>query len=157
MRIVVFSDTHNNSSRMISVLNKIIGVDAVIHCGDGVRDLEEISARFLNIKIFGVSGNCDMASGKYKDIIEIGGKRIFVTHGHMYGVKAETEIDYPTIRDKGRELSVDAVVFGHTHLPYNKNWGDIVVMNPGSIKYTGTYGVIEIENNILKAAVLNVF
>lgn len=157
MRIIVFSDTHYNTSRMMRVLNIIPEVDAVIHCGDGGRDVKEVSESFPHIKFYNVSGNCDSGMAKYKEIIEIGGKRIFVTHGHLYSVKSEDEIEYPTIRDAGRELGADAVLFGHTHIPYNRNWGDIVVMNPGSAKYTGTYGIIEIENNVLKTAICNIF
>ncbi len=157
MRIVVFSDSHYNVSRMEKVLNTIIGIDAVIHCGDGKSDLDEVAENHPNIKFYGVRGNCDNAFSKGEELLTIEGKNIFVTHGHLYNVKTEIEWDYPTLRDKGRELGADAVVFGHTHIPYNKNWGDIVVMNPGSIKYSGTYGVIEIEGGKLKTATLNLF
>jgi len=157
MRIIVFSDSHNNVVRMIKVLDNLIGVDAVIHCGDGMRDVKELENIYPDIKFYYVSGNCDMGMRKYEELVEIGGKRIFVTHGHLYGVKSEVEIEYPTIRDAGREKGADAVVFGHTHLPYNRNWGDITVMNPGSIKYVSTYGVIEIEKDVMKSAVLNIF
>lgn len=157
MRILVFSDTHHNTGRMTRVLDNMIGVDAVIHCGDGINDLKEVSKIFSDIKFYYVCGNCDLNENKYEDLIEIGGKRIFVTHGHLYSVKSETEIEYPTIRDVGRKRGADAVLFGHTHIPYNRNWGDITVMNPGSAKYMSTYGVIEIEKNVLKSAVLNIF
>ena len=157
MRIIVFSDSHNNISRMEKVLSGIIGVDAVIHAGDGLLDLDEIAINYPNIRFFGVRGNCDSTPAKGEMMLDFDGKKIFVTHGHLYSVKSEIEWEYQTIRDKGRELGADAVVFGHTHIPYNMNWGDIVVMNPGSIKYEGTYGVIEIENGKLKSATLNLF
>lgn len=157
VRIIIFSDTHNNASRMEKVLNTIIGVDAVIHCGDGMGDVEAIKDEFAKISFFGVRGNCDYKPGKAEQLLELGGKKIFVTHGHGYNVKSEHDFEYTTIRERGRELGADAVLFGHTHIPYNRNWGDIVVMNPGSIKYEGTYGVIEIENGRLKSAVCNLF
>ncbi len=157
MRILVFSDTHNNTSRAMRVINNIVGVDAVIHCGDVLADAYELQENFPRMKFYCVSGNCDMNNTKYEELIEIGGKKIFVTHGHTYNVKSEEETEYPTIKERGKSLGADAVVFGHTHVPYNRNWGDIVVMNPGSIKYEGTYGVIEIENNVLKSAICNIF
>ncbi len=157
MRILVFSDTHNNSSRMERVLNTIIGVDAVIHCGDGLSDLEAVRDNFPKLEFHAVRGNCDYKPEKGEKLLELGGKKIFVTHGHGYSVKSEQEFEYITIRERGRELGADAVLFGHTHIPYNRNWGDIVVMNPGSAKYEGTYGVIEIEDGRLKTAVCNIF
>lgn len=157
MRILVFSDTHNNSGRMVKVIDNMIGVDAVIHCGDGMRDVKEVEKIFPDIKFYYVSGNCDMGEKKYEELIEIEGKKIFVTHGHLYSVKSEVEIEYPTIRDAGREKGADVVLFGHTHLPYNRNWGDIIVMNPGSTKYVSTYGVLETEKGVLKSAVLNIY
>ena len=83
MRILVFSDTHNNSGRMIKVIDNTIGEDAVIHCGDGMRDVKEAEEIYPDIKFYYVSGNCDMDRKKYEEIIEIGGKKIFVTHGHL--------------------------------------------------------------------------
>ncbi len=157
MRILVFSDTHFNVSRAYNVINNIIGVDAVIHCGDGIRDAYELEAEFPEIKLYYVCGNCDGTEGISESTINIGSKSIFITHGHRYNVKSECDFEYPTLRDRGRELGADCVVFGHTHMPYNRNWGDIVVMNPGSIKYEGTYGVIEIEEDRLASAICNVF
>lgn len=157
MRILVFSDTHRNISRAVRVLHNIVGVDAVIHCGDCISDVDDISVEYPNIKFYSVSGNCDIDNSRYEKVVEIGGKRIFITHGHAYRVKSEIETEYPTVKEKGISLGADAVVFGHTHIPYNRNWGNITVLNPGSIKYEGTYGVIEIENDVLKAAICNVF
>lgn len=157
MRILVFSDTHHNVSRAFKIINTIIGTDAVIHCGDVLNDAEELSASFPNIKFYSVAGNCDAFGAQSEAVLNLGNKRIFITHGHRYNVKSETEFEYPTIRERGRELKADAVIFGHTHIPYNKNWGNMIVMNPGSIKYEGTYGVIEIENNKLRSVICDVF
>lgn len=157
MRILVFSDSHHNVSRAERVINTIVGVDAVIHCGDGLTDVEELKMTFPSMPFYAVRGNQDLIAKESERVIELGGKKIFVSHGHGYNVKSEVDFEYITIRERGRELGADAVLFGHTHVPYNKNWGDIVVMNPGSIKYEGTYGVIEIEDGKLKTAVCNVF
>lgn len=157
MRIVVFSDTHHNISRARRVIGNIPGITGVIHCGDVLTDLEELKNIFPNIDFYSVPGNCDVFQGDCEKLLEIEGKKIFITHGHRHNVKSENEIEYPTIRDRGRELGVDIVIFGHTHIPYNRNWGDIIVINPGSIKYEGTYGVIESDNGKLKTAILNVF
>ena len=46
MRILVFSDTHYNSGRMVKVIDNMIGVDAVILCGDGMRDVKEVEKMY---------------------------------------------------------------------------------------------------------------
>lgn len=156
MRILVFSDTHGRITEAENVIKNMVGVDAVIHCGDHLSDAERIAADFPEIKIYGVCGNCDANRSKPYIVEEFEGKKIFITHGHLYKVKSETDCEYKTLREEGLRLGADAVVFGHTHIPYNMDWGNMVVLNPGSIKSLGTYGVIEIENDRLKAATLSV-
>lgn len=52
----------------------------------------------------------------YKD------KRLFLTHGHVYG-----EENLPRLR-RG-----DVFLYGHTHVPVAKKKDDIYIINPGSI------------------------
>lgn len=157
MRIIVFSDTHHNTSRAARVIRNIVGIDAVIHCGDGLADVDDLREELAGVPFYCVAGNCDMSLEANEKLLELGGKKIFVTHGHAYRVKQEIESEYATLVEKGLELGADAAVFGHTHIPYNRNRGNITIMNPGSIKYEGTYGVIEIEDGVLKSAICNVF
>ena len=44
-------------------------------------------------------------------IIEVNRRKIFFTHGDLYGVKSSIN----NIYYRGRELGVDVVLFGHTH------------------------------------------
>ena len=155
MRILIFSDTHGDIKDPEAVINNIVGVEAVIHCGDCLRDAEILRDKFPKIKFYSVSGNCDIDRTSEELMLELGGKRIFVTHGHRYAVKIEKEFDYPTVTKKGKDMGADAVLFGHTHIAYNNNKGDIIVMNPGSIKSMATYGVIEIENGVMKSAIMS--
>lgn len=151
MRIIVFSDTHGRTKGMTGVLENMVGVDAVIHCGDGASDIKRMSENFPDIDFYYVNGNCDGESSNREKMIELGGKKFFVTHGDYYKVKSESEIEYPTLREEGRRRGADAVLFGHTHVAYNRNWGDIMVINPGCVEKYGTYSIIEIENGIMKS------
>lgn len=156
MRILVFSDTHRQVSDAENVINNIVGVDAVIHCGDHLSDAKRLEKEFPEIDFYYVSGNCDGDSSRPYLLEDFAGKKIFITHGHLYNVKSESGCEYKTIREEGKRLGADAVVFGHTHIPYNMDWGDMVVLNPGSLRYTDTYAVIEIENEKLKAATCSI-
>ena len=84
-------------------------------------------------------------------IIEAEGKKIFLTHGHLYSVKSQS--DYHSLTERAIALGCDCAVFGHTHQEVHTKTDKLTLLNPGSIKHSHTYGVIEIENGILKAAV----
>ena len=154
MRILVFSDSHKSVEPCARVIENIIGVDMVLHAGDHASDCAELERIFPDIDFKYVSGNCDFSKAPSELLIEASGKRIFLTHGHGYAVKFDS--DYYTIKNKGAELSADLVVFGHTHVPVCDFSQNPPILNPGSIKHTGTYAVIEIEDGKLKACVCNI-
>ena len=137
MLIAVISDSHANRSSIEKVKKKISNTDILLFLGDGERDLEEITEGF-NGEVYAVRGNCDIR-GLYPEerVIEIQGKRIFMCHGHRYGVK----YGYNSIFYRAKELDVDIVLFGHSH--------GIILMNPGSVSLgmsspSKTLGYIEL-------------
>ena len=69
MRIVVVSDTHQNTALLEQAVRQAIAdgpIDGLIHCGDGVRDLDCVEAALLasnpRIRIYAVKGNCDLGA-----------------------------------------------------------------------------------------------
>ena len=129
MLIAVISDSHANRSSIEKVKKKISNADILLFLGDGERDLEEITEGF-NGEVYAVRGNCDI-SGLYPEerVIEIQGKRIFMCHGHRYGVK----YGYNSIFYRGKEVGADIVLFGHSHIPIIEEEDGLILMNPGSI------------------------
>ena len=62
--------------------------DAVIFLGDGARDVECMQGLYPEKAFYSVRGNCDFGSDLPDDLVlDLGGARIFCTHGHNYGVK----------------------------------------------------------------------
>lgn len=151
MRIAVFADSHTDVKKCTDVIRGLVGVDMILHAGDHARDAEEIAREIPHIPVCSVPGNCDYSSAPAERIIEVEGKKIFLTHGHTCAVKYE--YDLRTLLTRARENGCDCAVFGHTHSPLCDISGGITLLNPGSIRYRCTYGVIEIENGKLKAAV----
>lgn len=151
MRILVFSDSHKNIADCEKIIRNTIGVDMILHAGDHSSDAIQLKNTFPDIPVHYVSGNCDFSAGLQEIIIDACGHRIFLTHGHNYCVKSEEH--YRTLIEKAISSDCDCVVFGHTHIPFNDCSSGLTVLNPGSIKYTKTYGVIEIENGTLRSAV----
>lgn len=153
MRILVFSDSHRDISRCIKAVNNLIGVDMLLHAGDHAEDAKRLQNAFPDIPVTFVSGNCDFSSAPKETVFTADGKKIFLTHGHIYNVK--NDYGFSSLLSRAAALGCDCAVFGHTHEPLCDVRNGITLLNPGSIRYSGTYGVIEIEKGRLRAAVLN--
>jgi len=111
-----------------------------VFLGDGVDDLALAADRAgVSFRWDAVQGNMDPPSFAYdKKILEFPAKdsglpcrKIFLSHGHRYGVKE----DCKTIAAIARNLGAQAALFGHTHVPYCKTVDGIFLLNPGSIAY----------------------
>lgn len=131
MLIAIISDTHKNPRSINIAKNHIkeANADIIIHLGDCVEDVEPLKEGF-NGKVYAVEGNCDNLN-KYpkEDILEFNGKRIYFTHGDLYGVKHGLD----NLRRRGKEVAADIVLFGHTHEPFKEDNNGMILMNPGSI------------------------
>ena len=143
MKVLVFSDSHGCESRMVDIFNGG-GWRAVIFLGDVVRDTEHLSMISGCVPVYRVKGNCDMLeSAPDEQIIDIGGKLIFIAHGHTYRVKSGCGAFINSALAKG----VDAALFGHTHVQHRELFDKMLVANPGSIA-SGYYGVLTVDKNI---------
>ena len=145
MKILVISDSHKNLINLKQVLDKA-EYDYVLFLGDYVMDIMNFK-RQLNDKLFVVKGNCDGDINFDDDLfIEIAGKKIFMTHGHKYGVK----LGMKKLFQKATELDADIAVFGHTHIAFQTQLDSgLIVLNPGSVGKgmlkNNTFGIIEID------------
>ena len=158
MRIAVISDTHGNNKDIIEALVSMDKPDMLIHLGDYVADGEKIS-KVLGIPITIVKGNGDHGSNYNEyEILEINGKRLFLTHGHRDNVVRNLDNLYY----KALERGADIALYGHTHVPVNIVHEDIIIMNPGSASLprggsaTKTFGIIVIGEKI-ETEILNIF
>lgn len=153
-RILIFSDSHGNVNRCEDIINNFDQkIDMIIHAGDYTRDAEDIESVYDNIDVRYVRGNCDIFSNASSDIVfEVEGATVFVTHGHDYRVKYES--NYGTLVRRAQQLGADLCVFGHTHIPHTDYIGKLTLLNPGSIGFGGTYAVAEIDNGSVKTKIL---
>lgn len=157
MRLFVVSDTHGMIQSTRKVLKNIKNIDYIIHLGDYYRDAILLSNEF-GIPTEFVYGNCDFGDkDKYEKILEFYGKKILLTHGNRYYVKYDSNI----IQEKAKELGVDAVFFGHTHVPYIKKSKDLLVLNPGSPSMPRdgafrTVSIVSIDKDFIVPQIINV-
>lgn len=151
-RVLIFSDTHGDTDRCVSIIRGAGHVDAIIHAGDCVSDAEDLSYIFERIPVYFVKGNNDFFTrAPEKLTVIIGGVRIFIAHGHEQRVKYEG--DYRTFKAAAKDADAALAVFGHTHIPYCEDTGNIVAVNPGSITYSRTYAIAEIDKGKVRARI----
>lgn len=148
MLFVVVSDTHGNLEALqkaIAFCETNYAIDYYIHLGDGVGDmLRCIKNCLINEQnTYLLKGNCDMFSSVVDEkVIEAEGLRLLLCHGHRYDVKSGLD----KIVYKAKELEVDIVLHGHTHIPYNENIAGIQIINPGSLNERPVFILLEIAN-----------
>ncbi|WP_070968689.1 phosphodiesterase [Vibrio sonorensis] len=102
--------------------------------------------------IIAVRGNCDSEVDQmllqfpmmsdYAWLLLESGKRLFLTHGHLYNGNK-----LPPLRDG------DVIVHGHTHIPLAQSLGSHFIFNPGSTTfpregYKPSYGLL--ENDVIR-------
>lgn len=143
MKILVFSDSHLSLDNLIKMVDEETP-QVIICAGDHSRDAQELSYIEDKIEYFIVRGNCDSFDHSFKDILQftLEGKRIYLTHGHLHGVKMSLE----KLKNETKENGENIVIFGHTHIPYYEVDEEIHYFNPGSAR-DGNYGVLELEYN----------
>ncbi len=142
--IAVISDSHDhrdNILKAVSIINEK-NVEALIHCGDTVspfvkRWFDKINDKAIN-QYFSVYGNndgerlylkqilgqiCKFPQNSNEHIIELGGKRIYVSHMP----KKET------IEALANSGMFDIILSGHTHLMVNRKHKGVLILNPGEL------------------------
>lgn len=150
-RLLVLSDSHGNADIIHAIIRRFgMTCDALCFCGDGSRDILSTLKRSLSDADFEkcippvaafVQGNgddctyvCRTENGiqtfsvPHTKLLVAAGKIIYLTHGHLqnvyYGCK---DLYYAAKREKA-----SVALFGHTHIPYAKQEGGILLLNPGS-------------------------
>lgn len=148
MRILVVSDTHGDVRNFEAVVRKHRDAEVIVHCGDGADDVQDIKLMFPERMVIPVKGNCDLCSQNPNiETITLEGKKLFITHGHIYNVKSSLL----NLSFAAKEAGADLVLFGHTHIPCDFYDEGLYMLNPGSLRgYKGSYALVDIsEKGIL--------
>ncbi|NWF77622.1 MAG: metallophosphoesterase family protein [Chloroflexi bacterium] len=143
MRIAVLADTHVNRLEHLpkKIIDALSTIDLIIHAGDftDVQLLKDLR-RLREVKA--VHGNMDSTELKtvlpVKEIVEIGNKRIGITHGSggPWGMEER-------VRKMFESDCVDIIVYGHSHHSHNKVIDNILLFNPG--KAADSFGILTID------------
>jgi putative phosphoesterase len=151
MRFLILSDTHGVRAPMKELYDRY-PLDGVIHLGDHIADARWLLERTNGHPVYQVVGNCDIGERGYEQqLLELGGVKILIMHGHRYGVKS----GYGTALAAAKGMGAQVVLFGHTHIPFMEEREGILMLNPGSLRNPDReYAILEIENGKAKGVLL---
>jgi len=153
MLIGVLSDTHIHCQEQAQQLADYLlsgpfsEVEAILHAGDAV--VHELAHCFYPIPWYAVRGNMDQAlvDVPISRVVTFEDKKIGLIHG--WG--SIGNIQQRVMRHFAEE-QLDAIVFGHSHMPVCRKVGSILLFNPGSAvdRRTApqhTVGILKVEPN----------
>lgn len=162
MRVGVISDTHIADGRRVilaAVWEAFSGVDCILHAGDVARAqvLEELE---LLAPIYAVYGNVDppelAARLDVARVLDLGGARVGLTHGHLGVGRSTPQMAHSMFKGV---VGLSAVIFGHSHEPYNAMLGGVLLFNPGSPterrrQARHSYGLLTIEDGAVRGEIV---
>lgn len=161
MILGILSDTHGSdarAARAVALLQRI-GAEALLHCGDvgsqGVLDaLACLPAWF-------VWGNTDHDSADLARYarsigltppvetplrIELAGRRVALLHGHeLIAGRIYQSLLRGDVEGFQRLADCDYLVHGHTHVPIDRRFGRVRIINPGALQRARTYTVATLD------------
>ncbi|THF79580.1 metallophosphoesterase family protein [Cohnella fermenti] len=159
MKLGIVSDTHmfRMAKTLPGPLVRAFGsVDAILHAGDWT-DLRVLELLEKLAPVHGVAGNNDgpdiVKKFGLRRMLKFGNATIGLVHGHGEGGRLATETRALRAFQNDK---VDAVVYGHSHLPVLKRVNGLLVFNPGSptdkrrlSQYS--FGLMDIEDGRIQA------
>lgn len=161
MRLFFISDVHGSPGALARALEAFDreGAELICFLGDALYhgprnrlpddyDPAATAALFNARKdrILAVRGNCDSEVDQMMldfpmmadyALAAVGGRRIFLTHGHLYGPDRLPPL-----------VGGDVFVSGHTHIPQIAEADGVIVCNPGSVGlpkegFPACYGLLD--------------
>ena len=132
MKLAVFSDSHGSAQKMLDEVERT-RPDMVVHLGDGERDVQLLRERFPSLPVRAVCGNCDYRTvAPETQLFEVNGVKIFITHGHLYGVKSTRA----TLLEAAVRQGASVAMYGHTHIAQLVKTDGFTLLNPGSCGFS---------------------
>lgn len=178
MKIGVLADTHIPEllpSLPPRVLEALQGVDIILHVGD-ICDLSVLQQLEPIAQTYAVYGDRDSANVRQflqeKQRLEFANRAVGLVHGHHawegdFGTRLALQMSRSRrtaalCESVLREFNdVDAIIFGHSHEPYIKMHGGVLLFNPGAVvprdkRKGGTIGILEIGVHSIKGRIITI-
>ena len=158
MKIGVVADTHSKALPK-QMIDDFLQVELIVHAGDFCS--LDILERFKTIKqVKAVHGNMDeYAIKKFlprRQIFKSGAFTIGVYHG-----EGAPDQVLDKVKEEFKTEKVDAVIFGHSHRPFNEVVDHVLYFNPGSPNDTifapyCSYGILDLSGPRIQGQIIKV-
>ncbi len=155
MLVGVVSDTHGYLNP--KVLELLKPVDCILHAGDiGDAGIIEELARIAPVTT--VRGNNDRTGPESlfpeKATLQMDGWNFFLTHQ----VKVPKTPDDPSM-EPYQKTGADVVVFGHSHIAFQRQIGRVLFFNPGAagkrrFKVVPSIGTLELKEGRVQGTII---
>ena len=127
MKVIVVSDSHGRDDLHYDLQERYPDAGAFLHCGDVEAPAEDFPGYLI------VQGNNDY----YYDIpasrvLPIGGHRILLIHSHQFSYRKRDQ----QMIEFAKERGCDIICYGHTHVADNRKKEGMLLLNPGSLRYS---------------------
>jgi putative phosphoesterase len=176
MKIGVIADTHIPDLRRslpARVMEIFSSVEIVLHAGDitaldVLQQLQESVS--LTFAVYGENDSLEVRTYlQESQVLEFGGLRVGLIHGNRDARRGFSDRVARLLHRNpyqsdyiefilSRFNNVDAIVFGHTHIPYAKVHEGVFLFNPGSINPSNnnepSVGLLEITSRGIRGRVL---
>ena len=143
MKAIVLGDSHRDYRSIHKILTSEAPFDQIIHTGDVHRDVEDILSVYQDIPCAYVLGNNDFLVWGVPNRREfsLGNIKVFLTHGHLYGVKQSCG----RLLREAKACGARLCIFGHTHKACAEEKDGIFLLNPGAAYRS--YAVVEYDGD----------
>lgn len=149
-RVLVVSDTHGKIDEVERLLENV-KFHIIIHLGDNLADAIRLKERVSPEEFYMVKGNNDFY-GETEKTVEICSHKIFICHGHTYGVSYNPERLVEEAIKKGAKIAL----YGHTHTMCDETIKGVRVFCPGSPSRPRgcerSVGIIECDESFIELA-----
>lgn len=142
MKFLLVSDNHGRLDVLAELVKMYPNLDYYLHAGDSEQPPEALK------DYQAVTGNNDY----YYDfpnhlILSLNNVSVLLIHGHQYYMGTRVK----DLVKQAKKLKCQVVCFGHTHRPYQEVVDDVLVLNPGSLRYnrdgsTPSYMVVDFKS-----------
>ena len=158
MRIGVVADTHSRDLPQ-QMLKEFKTVDLIVHAGD-FCDMKVANALKKIKPLEGVFGNMDDEKIRKvfprRKILKLGDARIGLFHGEGAPQKV-----LESVQKEFKQEDVQAVIFGHSHEPFNEKKDNVLYFNPGSPNDSVfapylSFGILDLNKDGIKSRIIKI-
>lgn len=155
MKLLLVSDSHGHTDRILSVTDRHKDIACVIHLGDYARDIKAVNEVYPTLLTEAVQGNNDNSSEyPMEKVIMFADIKILLTHGHAFNVGR----DLLPLISQAHRVNARIALFGHTHIPLIEERDGVYLINPGCLlrprSLRGpTYSILELTPSGVHAGI----